>query len=76
MSSRWTTGSAAIGGGTPPGRVSGTLWVAIGMVMMNMISSTSMTSISGVVLSSLIGSPGEAAKAWDGRRLMAASSLL
>jgi hypothetical protein len=29
----------------------------MGMVMMNMIRSTSMTSISGVVLMSIIGSP-------------------
>ena len=33
-----------------------TAWVWIGMVMMNMISSTSITSISGVMFMSIIGS--------------------
>ena len=41
------------------GKSSFTAWVWIGMVMMNMISSTSRTSISGVVLMSMIGSPDE-----------------
>jgi hypothetical protein len=36
------------------GRSMGTEWDCTGMVMMNMIRSTSMTSINGVVLSSLI----------------------
>jgi hypothetical protein len=35
--------------------VSFTAWVCMGMVMMNMMSSTSMTSISGVTLMSIIG---------------------
>src|ERR1700759_2160786 len=39
------------------GRSSFTAWVCGGMVMMNMMSSTSMTSISGVVLMSIMGSP-------------------
>ena len=53
------TGSIGGGGwfGWLTGRSSFTAWVWIGMVMMNMISSTSMTSISGVVLMSIIGSP-------------------
>ncbi len=32
-------------------------WVATGMVMMNMMRSTSMTSINGVVFISIIGEP-------------------
>jgi hypothetical protein len=49
------------GGGEPSlcGRSSFTAWVWIGMVMMNMMRSTSRTSISGVVLMSMIGSPDE-----------------
>src|SRR3954464_8841697 len=51
----------SMGGGTwfgwLTGRSSFTAWVWIGMVMMNMMSSTSMTSMSGVVLMSIIGSP-------------------
>ena len=39
------------------GRSSFTAWVWIGMVMMNMIRSTSMTSINGVVFISIIGEP-------------------
>ena len=51
-------GSTGGGGwfGWSDGRSSFTAWVWIGMVMMNMIRSTSMTSISGVVLMSIIGS--------------------
>src|SRR4051812_23074243 len=39
------------------GRSSFTAWVCGGMVTISMISNTSMTSISGVVLMSIIGSP-------------------
>src|SRR4051794_40987115 len=39
------------------GRSSFTAWVWIGMVMMNMMRRTSMTSMSGVTLTSSIGSP-------------------
>ena len=53
--------TGSIGGGVwfgwLTGRSSFTAWVWIGMVMMNMIRRTSMTSISGVVLMSIIGSP-------------------
>ena len=44
-------------GGEAAGRSIGIAWVATGMVMMNMIRSTSMTSINGVVFISIIGSP-------------------
>ena len=40
------------------GQLQGHLVVVSGIVMMNMISSTSMTSINGVVLSALIGTSG------------------
>jgi hypothetical protein len=46
-------GSIALGLGR--GMSSFTAWVMIGMVMMNMIRSTSMTSMSGVVFISIIG---------------------
>src|SRR5688572_29309037 len=39
------------------GRSSFTAWLWIGMVMMNMMRRTSITSMSGVVLMSIIGSP-------------------
>ena len=52
--------TGSIGGGvglsTFCGRSSFTAWVCTGMVMMNMIRSTSMTSINGVVLISIMGS--------------------
>ena len=54
MSSWWAGGGVATGG-PGCGRSSGTLWLATGMMMMNMISSTSITSTSGVVLISTIG---------------------
>ena len=47
------------------GRSTFTAWVWIGMVMMNMMSSTSMTSISGVVFISIIGSPSSAPALMD-----------
>ena len=43
--------------GWSTGRSSFTACVWIGIVMMNMMRSTSMTSISGVMLMSIIGSP-------------------
>src|SRR5690348_8338139 len=52
----------SIGGGVELlfcGRSSFTAWVWIGMVMISMMISTSMTSINGVVLISIIGSPSE-----------------
>src|SRR5215217_5475554 len=53
--------SGSIGGGGLfgwlTGRSSFTAWVWIGMVMMNMMRRTNMTSMSGVVLMSSIGSP-------------------
>src|SRR5438045_9656714 len=53
------TGSTGGGGwfGWLTGRSSFTAWVCGGMVTISMISSTSMTSISGVVLMSIIGVP-------------------
>src|SRR5690349_6454256 len=44
-------------GGCGAGRSMSTEWVATGMVMMNMMSRTSMTSMSGVVFISIIGEP-------------------
>src|SRR3982750_3912561 len=55
------TGSMGGGGwfGWLTGRSSFTAWVWIGMVMMNMMRRTNMTSMSGVVLMSIMGSPSE-----------------
>ena len=48
----------SVGGvGAGLGRSMLTAWVATGMVMMNMMRSTSMTSINGVVFISIIGEP-------------------
>ena len=55
MSSRWIGGGAGTGSGGVAGRSSGTLWLATGMIMMNMIRRTSITSTSGVVLIAEIG---------------------
>ena len=44
-------------GGVACGKSMLTEWVATGMVMMNMMRSTSMTSINGVVFISIIGEP-------------------
>src|SRR5689334_14419521 len=54
-----TVGGVSGGGGLPTGMLSFTACVWIGMVMISMISSTSITSINGVVLMSTItsGSP-------------------
>ena len=54
-----TCGCVRGGGGVPTGMLSFTACVWIGMVMMSMMSSTSITSMSGVVLMSTItsGSP-------------------
>jgi len=45
-----TSGKTIAGGGVPGGMSSFTAWVWMGMVMISMIRSTSITSISGVVL--------------------------
>jgi len=59
MSIVTTTGSFKGGGGLPAGMLRLTLCNCTGMVMINMMISTSITSISGVVLMSIItsGSP-------------------
>src|SRR6185437_11158009 len=55
--SRFTTcGSTSGGGGLPIGRLRFTAWSWIGMVMISITSNTSITSISGVVLMSIITS--------------------
>ena len=51
-----TIGGSVGGGGLPTGMLSFTACVWIGMVMMSITSSTSITSISGVVLMSIITS--------------------
>ena len=58
-STRITTGGTVGGGGLPTGMLSFTACVWMGMVMISMMSSTSITSMSGVVLMSTItsGSP-------------------
>src|SRR5690348_15157685 len=59
MSIVTTVGGTVGGGGLPTGMLSFTACVWIGMVMISMMSSTSITSINGVVLMSTItsGSP-------------------
>src|SRR6478672_671809 len=59
MSILTTSGSTSGGGGLPTGMLRLTECSWIGMVMISMTSSTSMTSISGVVLMSMMtsGSP-------------------
>src|SRR4051794_18412676 len=56
MSMVMICGCTSLGGGLPTGMLSFTAWVWIGMVMISMMSSTSITSISGVVLMSTITS--------------------
>src|SRR6185312_8357147 len=51
-----TTGGSGGGGGLPTGMLSFTAWVWIGIVMISMMRSTSITSMSGVVLMSTITS--------------------
>src|SRR5215470_11780788 len=59
MSSVTTSGGVGGGGGLPTGMLSFTACVWMGIVMISMMSSTSITSMSGVVLMSTItsGSP-------------------
>src|SRR5450755_1606728 len=59
MSLVTTTGSCSGGGGVPTGMFRLTLWSCTGIVMISMMMSTSITSISGVVLMSIMtsGSP-------------------
>src|SRR2546423_13465876 len=56
MSSVTTCGCTVLGGGLPTGIFSFTACVWIGIVMISMMSSTSITSMSGVVLMSTITS--------------------
>jgi hypothetical protein len=56
MSTVITCGGVSGGGGVPTGMLSFTACVWMGIVMMSMISSTSITSMSGVVLMSTITS--------------------
>ena len=51
-----TSGLTSGGGGLPVGRLRLTEWSWIGIVMMSITSSTSITSMSGVVLMSMITS--------------------
>src|ERR1700682_3947684 len=51
-----TSGGVGGGGGVPTGMFSFTAWVWMGMVMISMMISTSITSINGVVLMSIITS--------------------
>src|SRR5471032_1085102 len=51
-----TTGSVVGGGGVPTGMFKFTEWFCLGIVMINMIISTSITSMRGVIFSSIIGS--------------------
>src|SRR5581483_4205388 len=59
MSTVCTSGSCVGGGGVPTGKFRFTEWFWIGIVMINMMIKTSMTSINGVMLTSIItsGSP-------------------